>query len=74
MLFLCAAATADITVLGFFTDPQLRVVSTCVDHPVGPPLVICHDSSLGRHSVWAVHQATSEVGRKHQLQSFKPQK
>jgi len=74
MLFLCAAATADITVLGFFTDPQLRVVSTCVDHPAGPPLVVCHDSSSGRHSVWAVQQATSEVGRKYQLQSFQTPK
>ena len=55
------AAAADITVLGFFTDPQLRVVSTCEDLP-GPPLVVCHDSSSGRHSVWAVHPATSQVG------------
>ena len=56
--------------LGFFTDPQLRVVSTCVGHPAGPPLVICHDACLGRHSVWAVQQATSEVGKKHQLPDF----
>lgn len=55
------AAAADITVLGFFTDSQLRVVSTCEDLP-GPPLVICHDSSSGRHSVWAVQTATSQVG------------
>ena len=57
---LVSLAAADVTVLGFFSDPQVRVVEVCAAAG-GPPLVICHDATSQRHSIWAIKPVKPEV-------------
>lgn len=53
-------AATDVTVLGFFSDPQQRVLSVWGDGK-GEPLVVSRNLSSGQHSIWSVQRATPNV-------------
>lgn len=55
-------ATTEVSVVGFFSSPQMKVMDVSVEGEEGMPLLICYDSASQRHSIWSIQQATREVG------------
>lgn len=53
-------ATPEVSVVGFFSSPQMVLVDVSVKGE-GMPLLVCYDASTHRHSVWSIQQATREV-------------
>jgi hypothetical protein len=66
-------ATSEVSVVGFFSSPQMVVVDVSVEEEEGAagdegmPLLVCYDSSTRRHSIWSIQQATREVSKFHIL-------
>ena len=57
---LLSPASVDVTVLGFFSDPQTRVLCVCANGD-GEPLVVTFNLSTRLHSIWSVKRATQNV-------------
>ena len=63
MVLFLFIATPEVSVVGFFSSPQMVVVDVSVEEgeDEGMPLLVCYDSSTRRHSIWSIQQAAREV-------------
>ena len=62
-VYVCVfTATASISVLGYFGEPGVGVLTVCTqDTPT--PLVLTYNSTTQRHSIGVLHQVTEEVSQ-----------